>query len=191
MAVEAWEATNWADTSADSAWFRFSHEKVGQNPASSRWWKDTKAYYVVMERAGGRGNGGKNIIPIVYVFFCKLLSSLWLFYPFIHLLFDWYVRRYEHVWTGSLVTPGLRFCGLVHVSSSSNFSVARCCSSSCLWGFPKMDSLQGKIPLKWMIWGYPYFRKPPYHWKLQGVARSSTRWPPPLMNRSLWLVYDT
>ena len=19
-----------------------------------------------------------------------------------------------------------------------------------------------KIPLKWMIWGYPYFRKPPY-----------------------------
>ena len=25
-----------------------------------------------------------------------------------------------------------------------------------------MDGLSGKIPLKWMIWGYPDFRKPPY-----------------------------
>ena len=31
------------------------------------------------------------------------------------------------------------------------------------WGYPKMDGLQGKIPLKWMIYGHPYFRKPPYH----------------------------
>ena len=29
------------------------------------------------------------------------------------------------------------------------------------WGDPKMVGLQRKIPLKWMIWGYPYFRKPP------------------------------
>ena len=35
------------------------------------------------------------------------------------------------------------------------------------WGFPSMGDpkngwfLLGKIPLKWMIWGYPYFRKPP------------------------------
>ena len=29
------------------------------------------------------------------------------------------------------------------------------------WGIPKMDGLWGKILLKWMIWGYPYFRKPP------------------------------
>ena len=29
-------------------------------------------------------------------------------------------------------------------------------------GYPKMDSLWGKIPLKRMIWGYPHFRKPPY-----------------------------
>ena len=29
-------------------------------------------------------------------------------------------------------------------------------------GVPKMDGLQGKIPLKWMIWGYPYSRKPSY-----------------------------
>ena len=35
------------------------------------------------------------------------------------------------------------------------------------WGYPKMDGPWGKIPWKWMIWGYPYFRKPPYlHSKL-------------------------
>ena len=27
---------------------------------------------------------------------------------------------------------------------------------------PKMDGLQWKTLLKWMIWGYPYFRKHPY-----------------------------
>ena len=27
---------------------------------------------------------------------------------------------------------------------------------------PKMDGLEWKIPLHWIIWGYPYFRKPPY-----------------------------
>ena len=26
-----------------------------------------------------------------------------------------------------------------------------------------MDGLQGKIQLKWMIWGYPHFGKPPYY----------------------------
>ena len=25
-----------------------------------------------------------------------------------------------------------------------------------------VDGLKGKIPLEWMIWGYPHFRKPPY-----------------------------
>ena len=41
-------------------------------------------------------------------------------------------------------------------------------SSSCKqlevsWGggVPKMDGFQWKILLKWMIWGYPHFRKPP------------------------------
>ena len=29
------------------------------------------------------------------------------------------------------------------------------------WGYSKMDGLQGNIPLKLMIWGYPYFRKLP------------------------------
>ena len=29
-------------------------------------------------------------------------------------------------------------------------------------GVPKMDGLQGKIPLKLMIWGYHHFRKFPY-----------------------------
>ena len=37
-----------------------------------------------------------------------------------------------------------------------------------IWRFPKMNvSKNGwfiiKIPFKWMIGGYPYFRKPPYH----------------------------
>ena len=30
------------------------------------------------------------------------------------------------------------------------------------WRYPKIDGLQWTILLKWMIWGYPYFRKPPY-----------------------------
>ena len=30
------------------------------------------------------------------------------------------------------------------------------------WGYPKMDGLLGKIPLKWMIWGYPNLWKPSY-----------------------------
>ena len=29
-------------------------------------------------------------------------------------------------------------------------------------GTPTLDGLYGKIPLKRMTWGYPYFRKPPY-----------------------------
>ena len=45
-----------------------------------------------------------------------------------------------------------------------------CCSSheglvrleNHKWGYPQMDGLQWKILLKWMIWGYPYFRRPPY-----------------------------
>ena len=31
------------------------------------------------------------------------------------------------------------------------------------WGYPKIDGLQGKILLKWMIWEYHYVRKPPYY----------------------------
>ena len=29
------------------------------------------------------------------------------------------------------------------------------------WGYPKLDGLYGKILARWMILGYPYFRKPP------------------------------
>ena len=29
-------------------------------------------------------------------------------------------------------------------------------------GTPKMDGLNWKTLLKWMIWGYHHFRKPPY-----------------------------
>ena len=28
------------------------------------------------------------------------------------------------------------------------------------WWYPKIDGFQWKILLKWMIWGYPHFRKP-------------------------------
>ena len=34
-------------------------------------------------------------------------------------------------------------------------------------GYPPMDGLQWKIPLKWMIWGYPYFRKPPNGYRIE------------------------
>ena len=30
------------------------------------------------------------------------------------------------------------------------------------WGSPKTDGASWKIPLKWMIWGYPYSREPSY-----------------------------
>ena len=32
------------------------------------------------------------------------------------------------------------------------------------WGYPKNDCflMENKIPFKWMMWGYPYFSKPPY-----------------------------
>ena len=38
---------------------------------------------------------------------------------------------------------------------------------SIIWGFlkwryPKINGVSGKFPLKHMIWGYLYFRKPPY-----------------------------
>ena len=40
------------------------------------------------------------------------------------------------------------------------------------WRYPNMESLNGKILLKWMIWGYPYFRKPPYFSKNKGTQRN-------------------
>ena len=36
-------------------------------------------------------------------------------------------------------------------------------------GYPKRDGLEWKIPLKWMIWGCPYFRKPLYVGKRRGL----------------------
>ena len=39
------------------------------------------------------------------------------------------------------------------------------------WGYPQMDGLRGKIPLKWMISGYPHL------WKHSYVcAKSQTEW---------------
>ena len=41
--------------------------------------------------------------------------------------------------------------------------------------------LYWKILLKWMIWGYPHFRKPPYHVK-QALCDEKPLWRWPLMN---------
>ena len=44
-------------------------------------------------------------------------------------------------------------------------------------GVSKMDGLWWKIPLKWMIWGYPHFRKPSFICLLllqQGAAPRSS-----------------
>ena len=41
------------------------------------------------------------------------------------------------------------------------------------WGYPKMDGLWRKIPLKWMIWGYPRFRKPPFLYSMCKVSHFS------------------
>ena len=37
------------------------------------------------------------------------------------------------------------------------------------WGYPTMDG--GKSHSKEMIWGYPYFRKPPFGWLFCGLPR--------------------
>ena len=40
-----------------------------------------------------------------------------------------------------------------------------------------MDGLYWKTLLKWMIWGYHYFRKHPYTtWKVDGDRQSQVRW---------------
>ena len=62
--------------------------------------------------------------------------------------------------------------GLPRQPESSNISISGATFRDCLegplyggfhkWGIPKMDGLQGKVLLKWMIWRYPHFRKPPY-----------------------------
>ena len=44
------------------------------------------------------------------------------------------------------------------------------------FGYPKMDGFFGENPvLKWMIWGYPYFRKPPTS-KTGGIFFSTPGW---------------
>ena len=41
-----------------------------------------------------------------------------------------------------------------------------------IWGIPKIVGLYGKILLKWMISGYPYFRKPPSWHTLAQAAQA-------------------
>ena len=56
------------------------------------------------------------------------------------------------------------FCSGIGTTSGSSLSL----HLLYLWGVPEMEVPQngwfllGKIPLKRMIWGYPYFRNPPY-----------------------------
>ena len=50
------------------------------------------------------------------------------------------------------------------------------------WGIPKIVGLSGKILLKWMIWGYPDFGKPPYLFE-QDFSLSNLRGCPQLVFR--------
>ena len=39
-----------------------------------------------------------------------------------------------------------------------------------------MDGLQWRIPLRWMIWGYSYFRKPPHDLIYNLIIRDYVPW---------------
>ena len=52
-----------------------------------------------------------------------------------------------------------------------------------------MDGLQGKILLKWMIWGYHYFRKHPFGFLLAGIMLKLIHQFPPFSERSKYTVY--
>ena len=57
------------------------------------------------------------------------------------------------------------------------------------WGYPKMDGLYGKCPLKWMIWGSPHLWKPPYIKMTQEKHQPSSIHPSqksPLPNMNCW-----
>ena len=47
--------------------------------------------------------------------------------------------------------------------TATNFQWAatNSCGGFLKWRHPKMNGLSGKFPWKWMIWGFPYSRKPP------------------------------
>ena len=40
-------------------------------------------------------------------------------------------------------------------------------------GYPKMDGLEWKVPLKIMIWEYLYFTKPPYFTHLNDISKGT------------------
>ena len=45
------------------------------------------------------------------------------------------------------------------------------------WGYPNNEwFLLGKIPFKWMIWGYPYFRTPPYIYIYICIGNNHPTW---------------
>ena len=55
----------------------------------------------------------------------------------------------------------------------------------CRWWYPKMDDLQWKTLLKWMIWGCHYFRKHPYAPVICVVLCVFTTHPGKLTSKSL------
>ena len=67
-------------------------------------------------------------------------------------------RMFRTADSGNLKTKyNVQICSLIDLA---------CCfidmGVSIVMGVPKMDVLLGKIPLEWMIWGYPHSWKSPY-----------------------------
>ena len=54
------------------------------------------------------------------------------------------------------------------------------------WGSPKNGWFIEKIPLKWMIWGYLHFRKPPSNHDSVSVMEVCTRWWPQVLFLGFW-----
>ena len=65
-------------------------------------------------------------------------------------------------WLSLKYPPTNRTCLENHANFKMNFSSVTIWGFPKKWGIPRMDGLSWKIPLKWMIWGYPHLWKPPY-----------------------------
>ena len=68
------------------------------------------------------------------------------------------------MFVGKLVLQGILKVRLSHLSDQLGFFGDVCCrlGVSKYRGIPKWMVYNGKLLLKWMIWGYPYFWKHPY-----------------------------
>ena len=73
-----------------------------------------------------------------------------------------------------LITKGVRWPdgGVLKYMATSSYHQL---GVSIVMGVPKNGRFIEKIPLKWMIWGYPYFRKPPiFAWDFPWNIMKST-----------------